>query len=183
MRTMTTAANTLVLVDYQAALIPVIAGAGDVVERAGRLAQVAQTLSVPVIGTAQTPDKLGTNTAPIAAHCDHTMEKVHFDACRDGLLDVLNRVSPSHCNVVIAGCEAHVCVLQTALGLLSAGKSVWVVADACGARRVSDHTAAMERLRQAGATIVTTDMVIFEWLETCEHEHFRDVLAHVKALP
>ena len=183
MRTMTTTASTLVLVDYQAVLMPVIAGAGEVAERAERLAKVARTLCVPVIGTTQNPDKLGINIAPIAMHCDQTIEKVHFDACRDGLLDVLHRVSPDHDDVVIAGCEAHVCLLQTALGLLRAGKSVWAVADACGARRGGDHAAAMDRLRQAGATVVTTDMVIFEWLETCEHARFREVLAQVKALP
>ena len=82
----------------------------------------------------------------------------------------------------MAGCEAHVCLLQTALGLLRAGLSVWVVANACGSRRASDHAAAMARLSNAGATIVTHEMVAFEWLHHCEHPRFREVLALIKAV-
>jgi nicotinamidase-related amidase len=104
------------------------------------------------------------------------MAKMHFDACEDGLLALLGDVP----DVVIAGCEAHVCLLQTALGLRRAGRAVWVVADACGSRRATDHALAMQRLRDAGATVVSTEMLLFEWLAHCRHRHFREVLALVK---
>ena len=70
--------------------------------------------------------------------------------------------------------------MQTALGLLRAGKRVWVVASACGSRRPGDHAAAMARLSQAGATIVTHEMVLFEWLGDCRHPRFKDMLKIVK---
>ncbi|WP_462381108.1 isochorismatase family protein [Pseudomonas sp. Marseille-QA0892] len=183
MQSMKARASVLVLVDYQDGLMPVIADASELLARAGMLAETAALLGVPVIGTEQNPGKLGGNVAPIASRCDRTVAKMHFDACRDGLVDVLDTAYQGRDDVVIAGCEAHVCLMQTALGLLRAGKRVWVVADACGARRGSDHAAAMARLQQAGATVVTADMVMFEWLETCENERFRDVLPLVKAMP
>jgi nicotinamidase-related amidase len=85
--------------------------------------------------------------------------------------------------VVIAGCEAHVCLLQTALGLLRAGLAVWVVAPACGSRSAEDHALAMQRLSVAGAVIVSLEMVAFEWLRTCEHARFRAVLSLLKTPP
>lgn len=83
-------------------------------------------------------------------------------------------------DVVIAGCEAHVCLLQTALGLLRAGHAVWVVAAACASRNPRDHELAMQRLRQAGAVVVSTEMVVFEWLQSCRHPRFKEVLALLK---
>jgi len=113
--------------------------------------------------------------------CARTLAKTHFDACADGLLDALAEVNPDGDQVVVAGCEAHVCMMQTALGLLRAGKRVWVVANASGSRRASDHAAAMARLARAGATIVTHEMVLFEWLDDCKHPRFRAVLGRIKA--
>ena len=172
--------SVLVLIDYQARLMPVIHDAAALSANAHRLAQAAQILGVPVLGTEQNPSKLGPNLAAIKAECEHTLAKTHFDACQDGLLQALEDIKVTCDQIVIAGCEAHVCMLQTALGLLRAGKRVWVVANASGSRRVSDHKAAMVRLAQAGATIVTHEMVMFEWLNDCRHPHFRQVLALIK---
>ena len=174
-------ASTLVLVDYQARLMPAIHDAAMVSANAGRLAQAARMLGIPVLGTEQNPSKLGPNMDQIKVECTRTVAKMHFNACADGLLEALEEAHGACDQVVIAGCEAHVCLLQTALGLLRAGKRVWVVANASGSRRTSDHAAAMSRLEQAGATIVTHEMVLFEWLDDCVHPRFRDVLGLIKA--
>ena len=87
---------------------------------------------------------------------------------------------PRRAEMVVAGCEAHVCVLQTALGLLAAGKRVHVVRDAVGSRRPESKAAALERLARHGAEIVTTEMVLFEWLESAEHPRFREIVALIK---
>lgn len=175
--------SSLVLVDYQARLMPAIHGAADVIAKALVLARTAQLLDVPVIGTEQDQAKLGPNTDALVRLCRHIVAKTHFDACEDGLLAALEAHAPSRRQVVVAGCEAHVCLLQTALGLLRAGLEVYVVENACGSRRPLDHAAAMRRLQQAGAVVVTHDMVLFEWLHDCRHPRFRDVLALVKAEP
>lgn len=83
--------------------------------------------------------------------------------------------------VVIAGCEAHVCLMQAALGLLQADFRVWVLGPACGSRFGEDHDLAMQRLRQCGAQIVFSEMVAFEWLQSKSNERFHSVLALVKA--
>ena len=82
--------------------------------------------------------------------------------------------------IVIAGCEAHVCLLQTALDLLEEEFEVWVVTDACSSRSERNRDAAFDRLAGNGAELVTTEMVAFEWLRTAEHPAFREMLALVK---
>ena len=82
--------------------------------------------------------------------------------------------------IVIAGCEAHVCLLQTALDLLEEEFDVWVVTDACSSRIESNRDAAFDRLAGNGAELVTTEMVAFEWLRTAEHPAFKDMLALIK---
>ena len=82
--------------------------------------------------------------------------------------------------IVIAGCEAHVCLLQTALDLLEEDFDVWVVTDACSSRLESNRDAAFDRLAGNGAELVTTEMVAFEWLRTADHPAFKDMLALIK---
>jgi hypothetical protein len=169
--------STLVLVDYQARLMPAIHAQAAVLANALTLADAARRLGIAVHGTEQNPAGLGPNVDAVRQRCASTLSKMHFDACEDGLLETLGDVP----EIVIAGCEAHVCLLQTALGLRRARRRVWVVADACGSRREGDHALAMQRLRDAGAGIVGTEMVLFEWLHHCRHPAFKDVLAQVKA--
>ncbi|MEO7245562.1 MAG: isochorismatase family protein [Rubrivivax sp.] len=176
MNRMDAARCALVLVDVQARLMPAIDGAVRVLANAQLLAEAAHAVGVPVFGTEQNPAGLGPNVDGLRPHCARTLAKMHFDACEDGLLDVVEATP----DIVIAGCEAHVCLLQTALGLRRAGREVWVVADACGSRRAADHALAMQRLRDGGAAVVSTEMVVFEWLAHCQHPAFRALLARVK---
>lgn len=169
--------STLVLVDLQPKLLPAIDRGEHVVAECLRLAKIAQLLEVPVLGTEQCPGKLGPNVETIRQVCDRTIVKTHFDACADGLLEVL----PAHRNsIVVAGCEAHVCMLQTALGLIAAGYQTWIAIDAVGSRQASSRQAALERLQQNGAHLVTTEMIAFEWLRHAEHPRFREVLSLIK---
>jgi hypothetical protein len=149
------------------------------------LAKAARLLGVRVIGTEQNPAGLGPNVDEVRRLCDVTMAKTHFDACDDGLLALLAAGRPhgDPADVGVAGCEAHVCLLQTGLGLLDAGHRLWVVETGCGSRRAGDREAAMRRLQAAGATVVTAEMVVFEWLRGCDHPAFREALALVKAPP
>lgn len=178
--TVSPTASALVLVDYQHRLMPQIHNGAQAVARALRMADAARELGISVLGTEQNPAGLGPNDEAVRQRCESTLAKMHFDACEDGLLDLLGGDPAEVAEVVIAGCEAHVCLLQTALGLLRAGRRVWVVADACGSRSAQDHALAMQRLQQAGATLVSTEMVVFEWLRSCTHPRFKPVLALVK---
>jgi hypothetical protein len=144
--------SSVVLVDLQQKLMPAIRHGDAMLSQCMRLAGIAKVLDVPVIGTEQSPNRLGPNMAGIREVCSQAIVKNRFDACSDGLTTAL---SPQRKTVLVAGCEAHVCMLQTALGLIGAGFQVWVAADAVGSRKVSDRDAALNRLRQNGAQIVT----------------------------
>jgi nicotinamidase-related amidase len=169
--------SSAVLVDLQQKLMPTIHHGEAMLSQCLRLAGIAKALDVPVLGTEQSPYHLGHNVAEIREVCSQTVVKNHFDACADGLVQAL---SPQRKTVIMAGCEAHVCILQTALGLIDAGFQVWVVADGVGSRKKSDRDAALGRLRQSGAQIVTVEMVAFEWLGYSDHPQFREVLKLIK---
>ena len=156
--------------------MPTIHDAQRVIDEAVFLAEAARLMGVRVLGTEQNPAGLGPNVAAVCDRCERTLAKMHFDACGDGLLDAVQGAG----SVVIAGCEAHVCLCQTALGLRRAGLDVFVVADACGSRRPEDHALALQRLAQAGAVIVGAEMAVFEWLGTCEAASFKSVLRVLK---
>ena len=82
--------------------------------------------------------------------------------------------------IVLAGCEAHVCLLQTALDLLEDEFDVCVVTDACGSRTERNRDAAFDRLAGAGAELLTTEMVAFEWIRSAEHPDFKAAQALIK---
>jgi len=176
--------SVLVLVDYQERLLPAIHLGAQVLAEAGRLADCARALGIRVVGTEQNPRGLGPNEGTIRERCETTLAKMHFDACRDGLVQALRDSGGAlPTDVVVAGCETHVCLMQTALGLLRTGLRVWVVEPACGTRTPRDHALAIARLRQCGAQVVSREMIVFEWLRSCEHPRFREVLGILKASP
>ena len=194
--------SQLVLVDYQERLMPAIFEGPAALANALRLAQIAQLMEVPVWGTEQNPSRLGGNDPALRALCQKTLAKMHFSAAEEGLGEWLRppakpqqggnaRSLPKHLQkpalqapergtIVIAGCEAHVCLMQTALDLIEDEFEVWVVTDACSSRTERNRDAAFDRLAGAGAELVTTEMVAFEWLGSCENPVFKDVLALVK---
>lgn len=193
--------SQLVLVDYQARLMPAMFDGAGVLANAVRLARIARALRVPVWATEQNPSRLGENDPALRALCDRTLAKMQFSGVEEGLAEWLRppakppagnaRSLPKHLqasvqavavrnSVVVAGCEAHVCLLQTALHLLEDEFEVWVVTDACSSRSERNRDAAFDRLAGAGAELVTTEMVAFEWLQTAEHPQFKEIQSFIK---
>lgn len=198
----------LVLVDYQTRLMPVIHDHQRVLQKAALVAGAARLLDVPVWSTTQSADKLGGFVPQLSALAGEALDKWSFDACQDGLLDRLMPAAPAHDAprggnarsmpkhlrkakeepeqaaprpiIVLAGVEAHVCLLQTALGLIEQELDVWVVSDASGSRRERDCDAAFDRLAGNGVELVTAEMVAFEWLGAADHPNFEQVLELIK---
>ena len=181
MTTIAGKASALLLIDFQTRLMPAIAAAESVIANAQRLQTAAQLLEIPVLLTEQNPAGLGRTVPELLPRAElagsPVFAKKTFDAGRAaGFFERL----PQRLELVLAGCEAHVCVLQTAIGLMEAGRRVHVVQDAIGSRRPESKAVALERLARHGAEIVTTEMVLFEWLESAEHPRFREVVALIK---
>jgi len=170
--------STLLVIDTQTRLMPAIQDGETIVRRCVQLATAARELGIHVIGTEENPEGLGPLVPEIAVLCDTTLSKFHFSApAEEGFLQ---RLPAGRDTLVVAGCEAHVCVLQTVAGLLESGHSVKWVADAVGSRRPHDRMAATERARRLGADVVTTEMVIFEWLGTSQHPKFKRLLQLIR---
>jgi nicotinamidase-related amidase len=174
--------SQLLLVDYQIRLMPAIFESERVIANAVRLARIAHSLSVPVWGTAQNPDKLGRNVPLVQGAIDDAGGRVGGNArsLPKHLQKPAATEDEGRSTIVMAGCEAHVCLLQTALDLLEGEFDVWVVTDACSSRSERNRDAAFDRLAGNGAELVTTEMVAFEWLRSSDHEMFRPVLGLIK---
>lgn len=197
--------SQLVLVDFQPKLIPALHEGELVWSNARRLAQLADLLDVPVTVTEHCPEELGECDEELAQFAKQVLQKDSFSAVPAGLLDALAppkvsndpargnaRSLPKHLRqpqaqeperrtIVLAGCEAHAGVLQTALDLLDAEWDVWVVTDACASRTERNRDAAYDRLAGAGAELVTLEMVAFEWVREASHPAWVDVMAIIKS--
>ncbi|MFO1370969.1 MAG: hydrolase [Candidatus Competibacteraceae bacterium] len=176
MRTETCA---LLVVDFQERLMPAIHQADEIVANSIWLIQIAQRLGVPVLASEQYPRGLGHTVAAIrdVLPADAFMEKMHFSCAAE--LSCMRRIDGcGRDQMVIIGVEAHVCVLQTALGLRAVGKEVYLVADGVSSRLPRDVDLALERMRAGGVHIVSREMVAFEWLHQAGTDVFRDISRH-----
>lgn len=172
------ASSCLLVIDLQGKLMPAISGGSEVVAATNRLIRVAETLGLPVLLTEQNPRGLG-ETVPqvVTAGPKTVVEKMTFNACGAG---ALGEALGDCRQIVVTGCEAHVCVLQTVLGLLEDKREVYVLEDAVGSRDPANKARALQRMAANGAEIVTSEMVIFEWLGSAENPAFKAVLEIVK---
>jgi nicotinamidase-related amidase len=169
----TAARSVLLIIDLQERLMPAIAAGDEVVANAARLAQAATLFDVPVAATEQYPDGLGPTVPELSAFPQLVMAKTAFSAVAEPGFDTL--LPPGRDEIVVVGAEAHVCVLQTVLGLRERDHRVVLVADAVGSRVTANRDAALTRAREHGAEVVSTEMVLFEWLRDSRHPAFRDV--------
>lgn len=171
----------LVVVDIQERLLPAICERERVVQNALCLIQGATILGLPVLATEQYRKGIGATVSEIASAIPDfaPMEKTAF-SCFGAPEFVQTLHTRGVSEVVLCGIETHVCVCQTALDLLAAGFRPFVVADAISSRTPQNHHLGVERMRDAGATIVSTEMLLFELLERAGSDEFKQVLALVK---
>jgi nicotinamidase-related amidase len=144
--------------------------------------RAARRLGVPLLVTEQYPRGIGPTVPELAALATpaETVEKIDFACTAEPTVrDRLGLLAPRR-QAVLCGIEAHVCVLQSALGLAAAGWSVTVVEDAVSSRRAADRDAGLRRLAAAGVTVATVEMVMFEWLGRAGTDAFRDLLKLIK---
>jgi len=167
----------LLIIDLQERLMPAIETAEAVLGNAAKLCAAARQLQVPALVTEQNASRLGGTVSELDVDGLPRIDKMSFDATR---CETLAASLPQGKAAIVVGCEAHVCVLQTVLGLRATGRQVFVVGDAIGSRRTESRAAAIARMERHGAEMVTTEMVLFEWLGSAEHPRFREIMALIK---
>jgi nicotinamidase-related amidase len=170
----------LLVIDVQERLVPAIPSGDPVVQQICRLVEAARLLQVPSAATVQYPPGLGPLVPPLQQAFPDPEEKLDFSAavCRVSL-DAWAQAGRDQ--IVVTGVETHVCVQQTVLDLIAEGQRPYVVAEAVAAQHGRDHETAMERMRDAGATITTTESVLFEWLGTADRPEFKAISDLVKS--
>ncbi|KAF1054123.1 MAG: putative hydrolase YcaC [Stenotrophomonas maltophilia] len=167
--------SSLLIIDIQERLYPAIHDGPALLEHSRWLLEIARLLEVPALATEQYSKGLGPTLPALRERLDAAaiLEKIAFSALGDPGLFALP--GGERRQFVVCGTEAHVCVLQTVLGLLAADREVFVVEEAVGSRQPRDKALALERMRQAGAVIVSREMVAFEWLQRAGSECFRQI--------
>lgn len=178
------ARSVLVIVDVQERLLPAIADRDRLLGRIVLLLEAAKALDIPVVATEQYPQGLGATAEVVRRALPAGVTpvgKTTFScAATPGFRD---RLPAGRHQVVLAGVEAHVCVLQTALELaMDAARSVFVVGDAVASRRAGDAESACDRMRAAGITLLPAESAVFEWLRDSATPAFKTLQPALKGL-
>ncbi|WP_282608140.1 hydrolase [Pelagibius sp. Alg239-R121] len=173
--------SLLLIIDVQERLAPAIFDAPRSTANIIKLLTAAQRLNLPRLVTEHYPGGLGTTLAEVAAFVskEDVFEKIHFSSLAEpGFQERLQ--ANGRRQLVVAGMETHVCLLQSVLDLHEAGYDIFVVADATGSRTAENASLAIERMRAAGIQIVSTEMVIFEWIHRVDIDCFKELFALIK---
>lgn len=173
--------SCLIVIDMQERLVPAMQAPARTIKNASTLLKAAKILSVPTVLTEQYPKGLGPTVPELKKLADQApiLEKLHFSCMKDhGFADYFKSLNRKQ--AVIAGMEAHICVLQTGMDLMEQGFEIFIVTDATSSRTPESEKACLDRLSAAGAGIVTTEMVVFEWLGKAATPQFKELLPLMK---
>lgn len=173
--------SCLVVIDIQAKLNPVMFDPARAPDGAAKLLKGAEILGVPALLSEQYPKGVGATVDELQdlmpSGCP--IEKDTFSCLSDDTF-IARFAELGRSQAIIAGIEAHICVLQTSLHLLDAGIEVFVVADATASRTRENHAAGLERIRDSGGWVVTVEMVLFEWLKRSGTPEFKQISQLIK---
>jgi nicotinamidase-related amidase len=168
--------SQLLVVDVQERLAPAMEPERSFIAACVKLLEAANALQIPVLASEQYPKGLGRTVPEFASLVSETQryEKMEFSCyANDAIRQALTGVNKPQ--ILLAGIEAHVCVLQTALELAAAGSAVFVITDATASRRPESRETAFRRMEAAGVTLVSLEMVLFEWLRNAADPDFRAI--------
>jgi len=174
----------LVVIDVQEKMLATIQSSQpeQIIDRMLRLIGTADLLGLPILWTEQYPKGLGPTDGRLRDRLGPGRSPIVKSMCSCWRDDAFKRaIEQTHREqIILAGLETHVCIQQTALDLLRVDYGVFVAADAVGSRRLTDMQTALERMRCAGVEVSTSESLMFELIERCDHPKFRDFLKLVK---
>lgn len=174
--------SLVLIIDVQEKLLNAVFNKEQVEKKSAIVAEAAKILGIPVVVTEQYPKGLG-NTIPAVknalAEDTEIFEKTAFSALNnEEILEAIKKHNKKQ--ILIFGIETHICVSQTTAALRELGYEVSVIKDACGSRAEEEYLAGLERMKDNGAYIVTTEIALFEWLKGAKHPNFKAVQALIK---
>lgn len=175
------ATSALIVVDVQSRLSIAMSHRDQVLANGAKLMTGASQLDVPILVSEQYPKGIGHTDFELAALAPEgsVVEKIHFSCMAEP--DFAQRLKAlGRGQAVVMGIEAHVCVLQTALQLAELGIHTFVVADATSSRDPANHALAMGRMQKGGVDVVSTEMVLFEWMERAGTDAFKSISKLIK---
>lgn len=177
------ASSRLLIIDVQEKLVATLSDSTrqSLLNGCRFLAEGAKILGVPLSMTEQYPQGLGPTQASLCEFSDQRPSKKRFSALECLGWPAAAEAADDRFQIVVAGMEAHVCVLQTVFDLLASGFQVFVVADAIASRSEIDQRIALERMANGGAVLTTAEGVLFEWAETAEAAEFKQLSGLVKS--
>ena len=174
--------NALVLlIDIQEKLVHATRADNEALN-ASKIFKASNILNIPTIVTEQYPNGLGSTVEIIKSYYNNDtkiFEKNSFSALNEENI-ALEIEKSSKKQIILFGIELHICVLQTALDLISRGYEVFIVKNACKSRSDEDFNLALDLLKQKGASIISVEILLFELLETSKHPKFKEVQALIK---
>jgi Isochorismatase family len=164
----------VVVINMQLELVPLLENGTSVLNDCCWLADVAESLDLPTMVVEHMKlGKLSEALKEVAGRASY-VEKYYFDLSQHETIE--RKLSSTGRNqIILAGAETHVCLLQSAIGLSARGGQVFVVRDACSSRNRADHEAGLERLHAAGVTLVTKEMLFFEMIRNSEFPGYIDL--------
>ncbi|MTI11186.1 hydrolase [Curvivirga aplysinae] len=176
--------SSLLVVDVQEGLLPAVSEPRQVIDNTQILLQTACQLGVPVFVSEQYPKGLGHTAQSLDSFLNEAQaqvfEKINFSCYRENQIREVIGQQSQRKQLVICGMEAHVCVLQTAIEFQQAEYDVFLVTDAISSRMNENKKVACERMQQAGVTLVSTEMVAFEWMGKAGTDSFKSIAALIK---
>jgi len=171
----------LVIIDVQGKLAEIVHDSERVIANLVKLVQSAKLLGLPIIWLEQNPEKLGETIPALKAVLDSVkpISKYSFSAGGEPLFDAA--VQETKVNTwLIAGIEAHICVYQTTLDLMTAGYTVELVSDCISSRSLENKELALAKLTRKGAEITCLEMSLFELIGDCQAAEFKQALSLIK---
>lgn len=182
MNILNTSDSILLIIDVQGRLLDASFNIESVRKNSAILAKSANLLDIPVFVTEQYPQGLG-ETIPEIKEALPKSSKIYNKLAFNAVLDMdllADLKSLGRKDVILFGIETHICVYQTALGLLEAGFNVHIAKDACGTRFLDSSVTGIKCMREAGAQIKSCEMIVFELLKTAKHPKFKEIQALLK---
>ena len=171
--------SLLMIIDVQERLAPAMDEPRQVINNSARLVGAAKSMGVPFIITEQYPKGLGPTMIDVRQEVGENaviFSKLHFSCAREP--EIMQAIQDSgRKQIILAGAETHICLLQTAVDLRMQGYDVFVVSNASSSRDAVQNVMALQRMAHNDIDVVTSEMVIFEWLEKAGTDEFKQIVA------